>query len=278
MPATSIAADAYHAGRHRAPRPAGWRQIQDAGASCTPPCWTTTLTCRQRTVRSSRRPLASRHQSKGRIHERKAERRVPRPRRDGLPDGGPSGRRRATRSPSTTARRAAPRPGSPEHGGTSSADSRPRPPRAPRSSSPASAMTTICARVVFGDKGALAGMSAGAIFVDHTTASAEVAREICAPRPRAGDRLPRCAGLRRPGRRRERQADGHGGRRARRLRPRQAGDRLLCPRLRPDGAGRLRPAHQDGQPDLHRRPGAGPRRGHQLRQQGRPRRPRRWST
>jgi 3-hydroxyisobutyrate dehydrogenase len=34
--------------------------------------------------------------------------------------------------------------------------------------------------VVFGDKGALAGMGRGAILVDHTTASAEVAREISA--------------------------------------------------------------------------------------------------
>jgi len=34
--------------------------------------------------------------------------------------------------------------------------------------------------IVYGDKGALAGMNAGAIFVDHTTASAEVAREVSA--------------------------------------------------------------------------------------------------
>src|SRR5262245_11887918 len=32
--------------------------------------------------------------------------------------------------------------------------------------------------IAYGDKGALAGMSAGAVFVDHTTASAEVAREV----------------------------------------------------------------------------------------------------
>ncbi len=32
--------------------------------------------------------------------------------------------------------------------------------------------------VVYGDDGILAGMAAGAIFIDHTTASAEVAREI----------------------------------------------------------------------------------------------------
>jgi 3-hydroxyisobutyrate dehydrogenase-like beta-hydroxyacid dehydrogenase len=34
--------------------------------------------------------------------------------------------------------------------------------------------------VVYGEKGALAGMSRGAVLVDHTTASAEVAREISA--------------------------------------------------------------------------------------------------
>jgi 3-hydroxyisobutyrate dehydrogenase-like beta-hydroxyacid dehydrogenase len=34
--------------------------------------------------------------------------------------------------------------------------------------------------IVYGDKGALAGMSAGAVFVDHTTASAEVAHEVSA--------------------------------------------------------------------------------------------------
>jgi 3-hydroxyisobutyrate dehydrogenase-like beta-hydroxyacid dehydrogenase len=32
--------------------------------------------------------------------------------------------------------------------------------------------------IAYGDKGALAGMGKGAVFVDHTTASAEVAREI----------------------------------------------------------------------------------------------------
>lgn len=32
--------------------------------------------------------------------------------------------------------------------------------------------------VVLGDDGALAGMAAGSVFVDHTTASAEVAREL----------------------------------------------------------------------------------------------------
>jgi 3-hydroxyisobutyrate dehydrogenase-like beta-hydroxyacid dehydrogenase len=40
--------------------------------------------------------------------------------------------------------------------------------------------------VVFGETGAFAGMKPGAIFVDHTTASAEVAREIAAAAGRAG--------------------------------------------------------------------------------------------
>ncbi|WP_374382762.1 NAD(P)-dependent oxidoreductase [Dongia sp.] len=40
--------------------------------------------------------------------------------------------------------------------------------------------------IVFGDDGAFAGMSMGALFVDHTTASAEVAREIDAAAREAG--------------------------------------------------------------------------------------------
>src|SRR5215831_6503648 len=40
--------------------------------------------------------------------------------------------------------------------------------------------------VVLGEQGALAGMNPGAIFVDHTTASAEVAREIALRAKQAG--------------------------------------------------------------------------------------------
>ena len=58
-------------------------------------------------------------------------------------------------------------------------------------------------------------------------------------RPGARQRLPRRAGLRRPGRSRERRAHGHGRRRASGLRQGEAGDRLL----RPDGrASWARPA------------------------------------
>ncbi|MFN3303302.1 MAG: NAD(P)-dependent oxidoreductase [Roseateles sp.] len=40
--------------------------------------------------------------------------------------------------------------------------------------------------VVLGEQGALAGMAAGAVFVDHTTASAEVARELHAEAAKRG--------------------------------------------------------------------------------------------
>ncbi|MDO5289960.1 MAG: NAD(P)-dependent oxidoreductase [Pseudomonadota bacterium] len=43
--------------------------------------------------------------------------------------------------------------------------------------------------VVLGDSGAFAGMAAGAIFVDHTTASAHVARELSAEASRRGLRF-----------------------------------------------------------------------------------------
>ena len=59
--------------------------------------------------------------------------------------------------------------------------------------------------IALGDGGALSTMRAGSILVDHTTASAEIARD-----PRQGQspgrRVPRCARFRRPGRRGERQA------------------------------------------------------------------------
>ena len=52
-----------------------------------------------------------------------------------------------------------------------------------------------------GEQGAFAGLKPGAIFVDNTTASANIARELydAAARPRRA--FSRCAGFRRPGRR-----------------------------------------------------------------------------
>ena len=64
-----------------------------------------------------------------------------------------------------------------EHGGSSAAT--------PREAATGANLVMVCVgndddlrSVVFGDHGALAGMGAGATLVDHTTASAEVAREI----------------------------------------------------------------------------------------------------
>ena len=63
------------------------------------------------------------------------------------------------------------------HGGSSAAT--------PREAATGADLVMVCVgndddlrSVVFGDHGALAGMEAGATLVDHTTASAEVAREI----------------------------------------------------------------------------------------------------
>ena len=55
--------------------------------------------------------------------------------------------------------------------------------RARRSSSPASATTTTCARSRSATTARSRRMEKGAIFVDNTTASAEVARELAALRP-----------------------------------------------------------------------------------------------
>ncbi|TDM09692.1 MAG: oxidoreductase [Ideonella sp. MAG2] len=64
-----------------------------------------------------------------------------------------------------------------EHGGRAAAT--------PREAAQGAAMVFACVgndddlrSVVLGDDGAFAGMAAGSVFVDHTTASAEVAREL----------------------------------------------------------------------------------------------------
>ena len=122
--------------------------------------------------------------------------------------------------------------------------------------------------VTLGDNGAFAGMAKGAVFIDHTTASAE-SRASCMPRPSRAASIHRRAGLRRPGRRRERRPDRHVRRRRRgltaRAEPVIAAYARMCKLLGPGG---LRPAHQDGQPDLHRRPRAGALGGHSFRQEG----------
>ena len=126
--------------------------------------------------------------------------------------------------------------------------------------------------VVYGPDGVLAGAEAGAVLVDHTTASAEVAARVGRSRRRVRGRLRRRSGVGWSGRRRERATDDHVRQRRRSvLRAGQAGDGGVRQGLLADGHGRSRAADQDGQPDLHRRHRAGPCRGDQLRGEGRPR-------
>ena len=54
--------------------------------------------------------------------------------------------------------------------------------------------------VTLGDDGAFGAMKKGALFVDHTTASATIARELAAEAEKRGFEFRRCAGFRRRGR------------------------------------------------------------------------------
>ena len=125
--------------------------------------------------------------------------------------------------------------------------------------------------VTLGENGAFAGMGKGKIFVDHTTASAADRARTARGGQEGRLRLHRRAGVGRPGRRRERRAHRDVRRRGGTLRARGKSDRGLCARLQPDRRSRRRPAHQDGQPDLHRRAGAGPVGGPAFRQARGPR-------
>ncbi|MDZ7747715.1 MAG: NAD(P)-dependent oxidoreductase [Halofilum sp. (in: g-proteobacteria)] len=119
--------------------------------------------------------------------------------------------------------------------------------------------------VALGDDGAFAALADGAVFVDHTTVSAEIARELSAA---AGERgagfvdAPVSGG----------QAGAENGKLAIMCGGDEASFARAEPVMQAYGARvrahrrrRRRPAHQDGQPDLHRRPGAGPVRGRRFR-------------
>ena len=120
--------------------------------------------------------------------------------------------------------------------------------------------------VTLGPEGAFQTLKPGAIFVDHTTASATIARELhAAARDRGAGSLdaPVSGG----------QSGAEGGT----LTVMAGGDERDFAKARPvieayaravnligpSGAG---PAHQDGQPDLHRRPDRRARRGASFRQ------------
>ncbi len=149
---------------------------------------------------------------------------------------------------------------------------RARRPRAPISSSPASATTTTSARSRSATTARIAGMRKGAIYIDNTTASAAVARELAAAAEKRGVGF-----LDAP------VSGGQAGAENGQLTVMVGGDQATFDKAKPVidayakmvglmgpvGAG---PAHQDGQPDLHRRPRAGAVRGHPFRQESRARR------
>ena len=133
-------------------------------------------------------------------------------------------------------------------------------------------------QVTLGEEGAFHAMKPGAVFVDHTTASAEVARELHAEAKARGFEFidaPVSGG----------QAGAENGQLTVMCggdaTPYAAAEPLIMAfakaskRLGDSGAG---PADQDGQPDLHRRAGAGPLRRARLRAARRARRRGRWST
>ncbi len=122
--------------------------------------------------------------------------------------------------------------------------------------------------VVLGENGAFAGMAPGAVFVDHTTASADVARELSTAAPERGLQFidaPVSGG----------QAGAQNGALtvmcggdAATFETREARGRGLRARRHAAGRQRRRPAREDGQPDRDRRPGAGPVGSHRLRRSG----------
>ena len=113
-------------------------------------------------------------------------------------------------------------------------------------------------QVTLGADGAFAAMKKGAVFVDHTTASAEIARDLYKAGKERGVEVidAPVSGGQAGAENGVADRDVRGG--CRGLRPRQAGDRFLCARLQPARGSGRRPARKDGQPDLHCRPRAGP--------------------
>ena len=126
-------------------------------------------------------------------------------------------------------------------------------------------------QVTLGPDGAFAAMKKGSVFVDHTTASAEIARELYkAGKERGFDVIDApvsggqagaengmltvmCGGDAEPFARAEKVIDAYA---------------RACNLM---GARGLRPARQDGQPDLHRGSGSGPFGGSAFREEGRAR-------
>ena len=129
--------------------------------------------------------------------------------------------------------------------------------RPPQRRAPASRGQRRRARCRARRHGALSTMKAGTILVDHTTASASVAREVHAAANAKGVRF-----LDAP------VSGGQAGAENGKLTIMVGGEADAFAVAEPvlatyaeGGDAHGRPAHQDGQPDLHRRPGAGSVRG-----------------
>ncbi len=132
--------------------------------------------------------------------------------------------------------------------------------------------------VTRGPHGAFAAMTPGSVFVDHTTASAGIARSLAADAEKAGFGFvdaPVSGGEQ--GAKNGQLTIMCGGSEAAyaKAEPVIGAYARQCRRLGPAGR---RPAHQDGQPDLHRRAGSGPVGGVELRARRRPRSRKRLST
>ena len=89
--------------------------------------------------------------------------------------------------------------------------------------------------ITLGEAGAFAGMSEGSLFVDHTTASADVARELCGTARETQRGLHGCTGLGRTTGRRERCLNSDGRREPSAFRPRFTGHQCLRACLYLDG-------------------------------------------
>jgi 6-phosphogluconate dehydrogenase (decarboxylating) len=118
--------------------------------------------------------------------------------------------------------------------------------------------------VVFGADGMLAGMEAGTVLVDHTTASADVAREIYTAAKNLGIHF-----IDAP------VSGGQGGAQNGLLTVMCGGDAPVFERVKPVAMAFSRaftgPTHQDGESDLYRRLGARLERSHCLWPKSRPR-------
>ena len=105
--------------------------------------------------------------------------------------------------------------------------------------------------VVIGTDGAFSGMGEGAIFVDHTTASANLALELDKIANTKGIGFFGCSCVGRSGRGRKWCADGDVWRRPKNLRRRKADNGHLFPGSYTYGRRRSWPANKDGQSNLY---------------------------